>query len=475
MQYRAGDILARIIADVEALENFYVRAVAPPVVAAIIAAGMAIFFSRFDVHLALWYLGIMMILGIGLPWLSWQLSHRRGAELVSRRAAFQSRLVDGIQGLADLLAFNHGREYSLNLEREERAYGQTQEALASISGFSNGLMILLVNFGMLVVLVLSIPLVVTGRLPGVMLAVLALAAQASFEAILPLPTATMAVTSSMQAARRLFEIVDTNPAVVDAPSMINCHSKVPTVEFSQVSFTYPGSDSATVEGIEFSLRTGMRTAIVGPTGAGKSTLSHLLLRYWDYNEGSILLDGRDLHKYGQEVVRRQFSVVSQKSVFFHGTVLQNLRLARPDVSESQVWAAARLAQIDEFITSLPLAYETAIGERGLRLSGGERQRLALARAYLKDAPIYLLDEPTANLDPRMEKLVLEMLLQTTKNRSLLIMTHRLIGLEHFDEIIVLDHGRITERGTHSELLATGGLYCDMWTLQQRLLETITDG
>ncbi len=208
MQYRSGDLLARILADVSTLENFYVRAVAPPAVALLAAVGMVIFFLQYNAGLAWVYLAFMLLLGLGVPLLSWSLSRRPGAELVSRRAALQARLVDGIQGLPDLLAFGRGKDYSGHLAEEGRAYGATQRRLAWLTGLSNALTVLLVNLGMLAVLMLGIPLVRAGTLPGVLLAMLTLAALAGFEAVMPLPLTAQMFSSSAQAAGRLFKIIE---------------------------------------------------------------------------------------------------------------------------------------------------------------------------------------------------------------------------------------------------------------------------
>ncbi|MCX6034703.1 MAG: thiol reductant ABC exporter subunit CydC, partial [Chloroflexi bacterium] len=481
MEHRAGDLLARIIADVETLESFYVRVVAPPLVAAVVAAGMTIFFARYDLPLAWVYLAFMLVLGIGVPLLSWTLSRRAGTELVSRRAALQARLVDGIQGLAELLVFSRRTDYYESLAADGKAYGQTQRRLASLTGFSSALTTLLVNLGMLVVLALAIPLVVTGQVSGVMLAVLTLSALAGFEAVMPLPLAAQTLSSSTQAARRLFEVVDALPAVRD-PLFVNQVTplqshltdnefRIPNSELrlSNLSFTYPGQLHPALQDITFHLAPGKRIAIVGPSGAGKSTLANLLLRFWEYSQGQILLDGRDLHEYAQEDVRRLVSFISQRTYFFNDTIRQNMLLARPTATGSEVQNAAQRAQIHDFIIGLPKGYETIIGERGFRLSGGERQRLAIARTLLKNAPIFLLDEPTANLDPLTERLILDMLFTLTRSRSLLLITHRLVGLEHMDEILVLDHGRMIESGAHAGLLTAGGLYRRLWDMQNRIL------
>jgi ATP-binding cassette subfamily C protein CydC len=191
----------------------------------------------------------------------------------------------------------------------------------------------------------------------------------------------------------------------------------------------------------------------------------LLLRFWEYREGTILLGGRDLRSYRQEQVRRSISLVSQNTDLFTTTVKENLLIARPDASLDEIIQAARLAGIHDFIQSLPHRYDTWIGEQGTRLSGGERQRLAIARALLKDAPLLILDEPTANLDTLTEHSLLEGLQPVLEGRTTLWITHRLVGLENMDEILVLQHGRVVQRGRHSKLIVSEGLYRRMWQLQ----------
>jgi ATP-binding cassette subfamily C protein CydCD len=478
MHYRSGDLLTRIVTDVTMLENYYGRVIAPPLVAMVVAAGMTIFLGRYDIPLGGIYLAFTLLLGIGVPVLSWTLSHRSGIELISRRAVLQSRLVDGIQGLADLLVFNRGKDYSDRLEEDGKAYGQIQQQLAMRSGFSTALTNLLVNTGTLVVLALGIPLVAMGQLPGEMLAVLTLVALAGFEAVLPLPLAAQTLTYDLQSARRLFEIVDAIPVVCD-PLIIK-HDLRPglgilnfEIQVVHLSFNYPGESQPALEDISFQLAPGKRIAIIGPSGAGKSTLVNLLLRFWDYSKGQILFDGRELHEISQEQVRRLITVISQRTYFFNDTIRQNLLLARPMATESDIQKAAEQAQIHDFIIRLPKGYDTMIGERGYRLSGGERQRLAIARALLKKAPLFLLDEPSTNLDPLIERRLLDILFSVTSAQSLLLITHRLVGLDNMDEILVLDHGRIIERGVHSDLLDLGGHYRRQWDFQNNILNDLT--
>jgi ABC-type multidrug transport system fused ATPase/permease subunit len=247
---------------------------------------------------------------------------------------------------------------------------------------------------------------------------------------------------------------------------------VPLLSVSDLDFRYSPDDPPALDGISFTLQPGRTLAVVGASGAGKSTLVNLLLRFWDYAEGRIMLDGRDLHEYVQDDVRALFSVVTQYTYLFNGTVRDNLLIVCPNATEDELIRAARQAQLHDFIASLPQGYDTWIGELGLGLSGGERQRLAIARAILKDAPILILDEATANLDAMTAGEIMRVVRAAMQGRTMLIITHRLAGLEAADEILVLRAGRIVEQGRHDELLQMDGYYRSMWETQNQILEAL---
>jgi ABC-type multidrug transport system fused ATPase/permease subunit len=328
---------------------------------------------------------------------------------------------------------------------------------------------LLTNLGLWLVLVLTIPQVTDGAIKGVMLGTFALMTLASFEAVNPLPLAAQMWNASREAARRLFEVVDAKPAV-EVVRSLKLDIRSSNIELSNVSFSYPTQSIPALQGISFRLPTGKSVAIVGPSGAGKSTIANLMLRFWDYEAGEITLGGESLKSLDQDEVRKKIALVSQNSYFFNTSIRENLRLARRSITQEEMEAAAQQAQIHEFIASLPRGYDTLIGEQGLRLSGGERQRLAIARALLKDAPILIFDEPTANLDPLTEKEVLATFFKTMQGKTSLLITHRLIGLENVDEILVMDEGQIVERGPHEQLLTREGLYRHLWDLQNQILD-----
>jgi ATP-binding cassette subfamily C protein CydCD len=469
MDYKSGDLLARVIGDVETLENFYVRVVSPSLTAILVGLFTALFFASFHPTLAFVLLGFFLTLGLILPLLAQLVSRQPGGRLITQRAALQSQLVDGIQGLADLLAFGRAADRAALLASTGKAYGESQKQMARINGVHSALGTLLTNLGLWTMLVLVIPQVTAGNIQGVMLGTFALMTFASFEAVNPLPLAAQMWNASREAAKRLFDVVDTEPVISDRetsdqPPITNHH-----LQITDLTFTYPNTTPPALDHVTLDLQPGTSLAIVGPSGAGKSTIANLLFRFWEYEWGEIRLGGESFKSLNQEEVRKRFALVSQNSYFFNASIRENLRLARPKVTQEEMEAAARAAQIHEFITGLPKGYDTFIGEQGLRLSGGERQRLAIARALLKDAPILILDEPTANLDPLTEKAVLDTLFEIMRRKTSLLITHRLVGLENVDEIIVLDHGRIVERGTHDELLKSGGVYRRLWDLQNRIL------
>ncbi|HET9589070.1 MAG TPA: thiol reductant ABC exporter subunit CydD, partial [Anaerolineales bacterium] len=423
MEYKSGDLLARVIGDVETLENFYVRVLLPVLTAILIALGVSIFFASFNPMLALILISLFLTLGLGLPVLIQILSRGPGQRLIAQRAEIQTQLVDGIQGIADLLAFGRGTERLQQIASTGGAYGATQKQMAQIGGFHSGLSTFIANFGLWLVVLILIPRVTAGEINGVILGTFALMTLASFEAVTPLPLAAQTWNSSGAAAKRLFDIVDVEPAVKEKAggSTVSGHE----IQFSNLTFAYPLQNTPALQDISFKVPAGKSIAIVGPSGAGKSTIANLLLRFWDYETGEIRLGGQLLRQLDQDEVRKCFALVPSNSHFFNTSIRENLRFARPSVSPEELEAAVRATQIHEFIAGLPKGYETLIGEQGLRLSGGERQRLAIARALIKDAPILIFDEPTANLDPQTEKQVLGTLLETIRGRTCLLITHRL--------------------------------------------------
>ncbi len=441
-RFHSGDLLNRAIADVGVLENLYVRAVAPPLTALLVAAAGTAFLSTFVPPLGWTLLGFLLLGGVILPLGLHILARRPGRELIPARAHLSTLLVDGIQGLPDLLACAQSGLYQQRIARAGRAFYHHQRRLNRLSAAQSALHGLIAQLCTLAVLALATPYVLSGVLQGIWLGALMLTALACFEAVQPLSQAAQTLESGLQAARRLFQVVDAEPEVRDPAEPAPVPS--PTrLDVSGLSFSYPDGTPA-LQDVSFSLARGEHLALIGPSGAGKTTLVNLLLRYWEYHTGHIRLDGQELRHFRAEELRSKIAVVSQDAYIFNATLRDNLSIARPSASREEIEAAAKLAQIHDFIVGLPEGYDTWAGETGLRLSGGQRQRLAIARALLKDAPILILDEPTANLDTENEQAVLQAIHTYARDRILLTITHRPAALETADQIIVLSGGRMVE-------------------------------
>lgn len=464
--FRSGDLLGRSVTDVEDLQNFYIRVLHPPVVAALVAGLMWVLLSPFDVRLAVVLTLFLTAAGIGAPLLTARWSRRLGQGLVNVRADLQALLVDQVQGMGDLLAMGQAEPYREKIFARNAELVDLQGRLSRISAFHESLTGLSMDMAVVTSLVLAVPQVSSGSMDGIYLPVVVMGIMAAFEAVRPLPEAFTHLEEQLTAARWLFEIVDAEPEVQDR-NRLKIALKGGELQLEGVHFAYePDSRQQVLRGVSLVVPEGGHVAVVGPSGAGKSTLVNLLLRFWDYQQGRILLGGRELRDYPQEQVRRSLAVVSQRTHLFAGTIRDNLLLARPGAGEEELIEACRCACLHEFIQELPAGYDTWIGEQGLQLSGGERQRLALARALLQKAPILLLDEATAHLDARTAAQLHQTLASFTASLTVLTITHQLTGLGNMDRIYVLYKGRIVEEGTHLDLWRKpDGYYRRLWDLQ----------
>ena len=444
-QYHSGDLLSRIRADIDALDNLYVRVLVPVAVAAISAVLFFVFLLLHDPLLAFSGLAFLLIAGVALPMWSQGRGEAPGRRLAEDEAELRAAVIDGVQGMAELTIYGANELQAQRVDALGRRLIADQARLSSDHGVTQAAVGLSASLSLWVLLWLAIPMVHDGTLMPPQLAMLALFTLASFEAVAPLPQAFQLLGRTLAAARRIFAIVDTDPPVVE-PTAPSPRPERFDIRFSGVGFSYPGSSTPAVADIDLDVPEGTRAAVVGATGSGKSTLFNLLLRFWEPGAGEISIGGHSITTFRGDDLRSHIAVVSQQTYLFDTTIRENLQIAAPEATQEAIEAACRVAQIHDFISELPEGYGTWVGETGVRLSGGQARRIAVARALLKDAPILLLDEPTEGLDAETERSLMQALDRLMIGRTVLLITHRPAGLDWVDRVLVLDNGREVARG-----------------------------
>ena len=479
---RGGDVLSRAVHDVATLEGFYVRVLGPSAAALGVAALLVALLLPFGTPLGTAAAAGFALAGVGAPALASRLAAGPGTRLVALRGALAARLVDGVRGVAELLAFGGEAAHVARVDALSRAVLREQAGLVRASALGAALVGLMADLTVVAVLAVAVPLLGAGGIEGVQLACVALLTLASFEAVAALPLAWQGLGAQREAARRLFELADTVPPVSDTAAPARATSAEPGVKPAVVPllvvralrFSYPGETRAALDGVSLSLDAGQRIALVGPSGSGKSTLAHLLLRFWDVEPGTIALEGRDVREQAADGVRERIAFAAQRAHVFTGTLRENLLFGHPGATTPDLLAVLGAVRLAGLLRQLPGGLDAWVGEEGYRLSGGERQRLALARALLRKAPLLLLDEPTAHLDALTERDVIAGIVRAGEGRGTLLVTHRLVGLEPFDEVIVLERGRVVERGRSASLAARGGFFA-RGLARQRAAAALDDG
>jgi thiol reductant ABC exporter CydC subunit len=434
--HQPGDLLARVVHDVDTLQDFYVRVLLPPLVAVLVTLGAVLLLGVFDPGLGLVLLGFLLLAGVVLPLASRWLTRVPATATIAARARLEATLVDDIGGAGEILVFDAQDRQLARQRQREAELDAHLERLAMLRGVGAGLGGLIAGLAGIVLLGMATLLVSDGRLDGVYLAVIPLAAIAAFEAVQPLTQAVQQLDASRAAGARLFELVDAEPEPVDPPVTVP-FDHAGGIAIRGLSFRYGVEEPLVLDGLDLEISPGTSLGLIGPSGSGKSTLVGLLLRFREYREGSIRLGDHELRDYAADDVRAAIGLVSQRIDLFDTSIRDNLALADAAVDDARIIEACRLVDMHEFIAGLPAGYDTRIGEDGVRLSGGERQRLAIARVLIKRAPILILDEPTANLDVDTERRVLDGLAGFMAARTTLLISHRAEVVARADHVVSL--------------------------------------
>jgi ATP-binding cassette subfamily C protein CydC len=434
--FRGGDLLARTVADVDTLDAFFVRGLVPPAAAVLAVAVACSILGAVAPLLGLVALAFLALGGLALPLAARRRAPRPSERLIQARADLHAGFAGDLAGLADLTAFGREDRLAADLGSQSRSMGREQRTLASLRGASAAAGSILAGFAGLTVLVIAIPAVREGSIDGVFLASLPLVAFAAFEAVHPLGDAFREVELSRAAAVRTFEIADA-PAPVPEPAHALPLPSHPSVELRHVRFRYDERSPLVLDDLNLSLRPGEWLGLAGPSGAGKTTIVGLLLRFVDAGSGAVLLDGVEVRRFGSEEVRARIGVVPQQIYLFNGTLRDNLLVADGGADDTRIARACDRAGLGALVRALPSGFDTLVGDDGLKLSGGERQRVAIARVFLKDAPILILDEATANLDAGTESEVLANVRAFARGKTMIVISHRPAALELADRVITL--------------------------------------
>ncbi|RYC48231.1 heme ABC transporter ATP-binding protein/permease CydC [Pectobacterium zantedeschiae] len=461
-QFRQAELLNRLVADVDTLDHLYLRVISPIISAFAVILIVCYGLSFIDTSLALTLGAIMLVLLLCLPIIFYQAGNSIGQDLTALRAQYRLQLTTWLQGQAELTVFGALDRVRQQLALVEINWLRRQRQQANLTGLSQAVMILCSGLTVTLILWLAADGVGGNPQPGALIALFVFASLAAFEALAPVTVAFQHMGQVIASAARVDQIIR-QPVDVTFPTHGPETSRVASLELSHVGFTYPGQPQPVLQNISLSIQPGEHLALLGRTGCGKSTLLQLLTRAWNAEYGDITLNGHPLADWREEDLRTMMSVVPQRVHIFSATLRDNLLLAAPTARDEKLAEVLQQVGLEKLLENEGL--NAWLGEGGRQLSGGEQRRIALARALLHDAPLVLLDEPTEGLDAETEKRILQLLRQHCADKTLIVITHRLYGLESMDRICILDDGKVIEQGSHQALMAQQGRY---WQFRQHV-------
>ncbi|KGQ26315.1 amino acid ABC transporter permease [Gallibacterium anatis CCM5995] len=452
-RYRNSELLNRLVADVDTLDTLYLRLFAPFVSAVLMIVFIGIGLSFLDKTIACFIAGTLLLLLVVLPTIFYHLGRKFGAKLTATRAQYRSQFVEYIQAQAELLLFNASDNLKQQLATTEKSWLQYQQKEAQLSGLSSAIL-LFIN-GLMIVCTLWMAAATPMGNDEFKLALIALvtfSALASFEILMPIGAAFLHLGQVIASAERVNDIITQQPLVTFDGKLeqINLSHTDKLLTFQDVHFHYPDRTEQALSGINLTFTAQQKIAILGKTGSGKSTLLQLLIRNYDATQGQILLAGKPIAAYSEPTLRSQLILLTQRVHIFSDTLRQNLLLANPNADDQKLNEVIKQVGL-EYLLEQEQGLDSWLGDGGRTLSGGEQRRLGIARVLLSSAPIILLDEPTEGLDRETERHILALLLQHCRDKTLIMVTHRLSGLEQFDQLVVMDNAQVVEQGDFQTL------------------------
>lgn len=459
-KYRSGDLLSRIVGDVERLQNFFLRVYYPPIVLVIVFLSTVVFMMFFSVYIALVLIVGLILTSLVVPAIFAYRKRRLDYRLRERRGSLSTEATEILYGFRELKLYQRLEEKEEMLKASSQKYIEEQERETVQLMFNqsvNSAVSLMVSW---VVLALGAYFVTQGQLEGVFLAMLVMVSLTVFENAAPMAALPGHLEESRAASRRLYSVVKEEPVLPSAPIARLPESQSLSVEFQELSYHFDGESRRALNEVSFQLPEGSKTAIVGPSGSGKSTVLMLLLKVLHAAEGEIRIGNHPLNHVDEHDLWSKCNVVLQDNHFFYGTIRENLDLARADKTDEELMKVLEKVQLPHF------NLDSEVLERGENLSGGEKQRLAIARAMLKGGRLWILDEPTSSIDALTEKIIYEELFEQAADDTLVLVSHRLKGLEKMDQIIVMEKGQVVETGTFDELMAKQGYFFAMKEIER---------